>query len=95
MRKIEQQMIEAIRNGHGFHSGNTAVTEPYGDGWQEVYLHGNRIAAVRVEGGYLQTQVDRETFRRWPTATTCSRLRALGINAYVKARVPMLNGEVA
>jgi hypothetical protein len=72
MRKIEMRMCQAVNCGKGATIGNTHVT-PEGT----VYLHGNRIA-FRDASGKLQT--DLETFNRWPTATTRSRLNALGLS---------------
>ena len=40
-----------------------------------VYLHGNLIACIGAT-----TAVQMETLRRWPTMTTISRLRALGVD---------------
>jgi hypothetical protein len=92
MRKIEQAMLEAIRKGTGFSQGNTTVTMPNKYGWCEVYLHGNLIAASRIgdDDGRLQTQVQRPTFRAWPTRTTVSRLRALGVDAYIRNGISMI-----
>ena len=68
MRKIEQQMNDAIRQGRNFSSSNTSVQH---DGAETfVYLHGNHIATVRqnsillFDGG-------------WQSNTTKSRLNAL------------------
>ena len=72
MRKIERDMIAAIRAGKNRSLGNTRVIVYYGDEarWQ-VLLHGNCIA----------TQADGEPFRftlaGWPTPTTRSRITAL------------------
>lgn len=71
MRKIEQQMVEALNHGHDWKSGNTAVNK---DG--QVFLYGNKIA-FREEGVIRR---DEATFLRWPTATTKSRLRAMGLS---------------
>ena len=68
MRKIEQQMNDAIRQGRNFSSSNTQVKH---DGDETfVFLHGNHIATVRhhsillFDGG-------------WQSNTTKSRLNAL------------------
>lgn len=45
MRKIEQDMIDAINNGNAFCQGNTTVTMT-DQGWF-VTLHGNKIASMR------------------------------------------------
>jgi len=73
MRKIEQQMNEAILNRKDFFKGNTSV-ENYVDlrtGAMEaiVKLHGNHIATV---GDTLQI-----CDAGWQTVTTKSRLNAL------------------
>lgn len=43
MRKIEQQMIDAIREGRGFNGGNTTVHHRWDEG-VEVRLYGHLIA---------------------------------------------------
>ena len=73
MRKVEQQMNEAILNRKDFFKGNTSV-ENYVDlrtGAMEaiVKLHGNHIATV---GDTLQI-----SDAGWQTVTTKSRLNAL------------------
>jgi hypothetical protein len=70
MRKIEQQMIQAIKSETNWKSGNTSVhySEEYGT--STVYLHDSLIAIVSdndmeiFDGGYQ-------------TTTTKSRLNAL------------------
>ena len=69
MRKIEQQMNYAIRNGIAWCSGNTCTTAPK-NGRTLVYLHGNLIADIGTDeitiydGG-------------WQSVTTKSRLNAI------------------
>lgn len=69
MRKIESQMIAAIKADKNWSSGNTEVIADH-DGISRVYLHGNKIAEVGddflklFDGG-------------WQTTTTKSRLNAL------------------
>lgn len=76
MRKLEREMLGALKEGRAWRGANTSVTA---DG--TVYLHGNRIAYR--EGGVLVP--DLVTFAQWPTVTTRSRLRALGLSyPYVK-----------
>jgi len=77
MRKIEQQMNNAISNNLNWQSGNTAVTFDPETNESKVYLHGNHIATVGddfvqiFDGG-------------WQSNTTKSRLNAIlkehGIN---------------
>lgn len=86
MRKIEQQMIAAVKAKKNWESGNTRVEKV--DEFMDVYLHGNHIACV----GW-QAVPNPTTFKRWPTRTTVSRLRALGINASIRQFAPCINGE--
>lgn len=78
MRQLEHEMLRALKEGRAWHGANTSVTP---DG--TVTLHGNRIAFR--EGGVLVP--DLVTFALWPTVTTRSRLRALGLSyPYTKLR---------
>lgn len=70
MRKVEAKMLSALESGRAIVMDDTAVTEN-----GTVFLFGNRIT-YRNESGKLVA--DLETFSRWPTATTKSRLKALG-----------------
>lgn len=91
MRKIEREMLAAAHALRPFKKGNTAVSV---DGIAaRVYLHGNHIADVTGHGSF--TFVDCQTFRRWPTRTTASRLRALGVNASIRNGVAMIDGKEA
>lgn len=78
MRVIEKQMIEAIKAGKNWLSGNTRVRhDPVVGGCEvEVYLHGNLIAKrfFRGEDKPGKWQV---TLAGWNTPTTRSRLTAL------------------
>ena len=72
MRKVEQQMNEAILNRKDFFKGNTSVQNYITEtGAREavVHLHGNHIATV---GDTLQI-----SDAGWQTVTTKSRLNAL------------------
>ena len=72
MRKVEQQMNEAILNRKDFFKGNTSVqnyTTETGAREAVVHLHGNHIATV---GDTLQI-----CDAGWQTVTTKSRLNAL------------------
>ena len=70
MRKIEQQMNNAISNNLNWQSANTAVTFDPDTNESTVYLHGNKIAEVGddyirlFDGG-------------WQSNTTKSRLNAI------------------
>lgn len=92
MRKIEQQMLNAINSirnntsAKGWSNDNTIVTNA-GDR-AKVFLHGNHIADV-FNTGVLDVNAD--TLARWPTPTTKSRLRALGANVATRKGVTYLN----
>jgi len=70
MRKIESLMIQAVRNGRDWKSGNTSVDVT--DHGITVRLHGNKIAQVDTENQILWV-----TDAGWQTTTTKSRLNAL------------------
>jgi len=81
MRKIEQAMIEAIRNKKNFTRSNTSVyLEPLPDGREvaEVYLHGNPIASV-IFSHRDSSRIEeiRLSDAGWKTVTTKSRLNAV------------------
>ena len=70
MRKIEQQMITAIRNNSkDWKSGNTKVCTT-SEGYTHVYLHNNHIATVTDDSLTLYDG-------GWQSNTTKSRLNAL------------------
>ena len=69
MRKIEEQMNEAVANSKSWKSANTEVVTQQ-DGVSIVYLHGNKIAEIGDD--YLQVFDG-----GWQTNTTKSRLNAL------------------
>lgn len=79
MRKIEQQMIDAIKGKHTLCKDNTSVTYNYQTNSSGVYLHGNHIATVGdnyveiFDGGYQSN-------------TTKSRLNAI-INGLCDGRM--------
>lgn len=89
MRKIEQEMWNAINQGYDWCKDNTQVTHE-GD-TANVYLHGHHIAIVHSFTGALV--VNAQTLAKWPTNTTKSRLRALGANVTTKKGVTYLDGE--
>ena len=85
MRKIEKEMLQAVRSGRNFRSGNTVVTADTTG--IKVYLHGNCIFAV-YQG------VKRFTLAGWNSVTTRSRLNALGVSVSQKNWDPVYNGAV-
>ena len=84
MRKIEQQMLNAIANKRNFNTSNTRVeyipetSTPMRSCIEhaKIYLFNNHIGTYV----YSRNKCDynRQTFALWPTRTTKSRLRALG-----------------
>jgi hypothetical protein len=80
MRKIEQQMNDAITNNLNWQSANTAVTYDEQSGESKVYLHGNHIATVGedfvqiFDGG-------------WQSNTTKSRLNAILLSSRNQGRM--------
>jgi hypothetical protein len=95
MRKIEKQMLDAIRSRKNWSKDNTRVEFVQGDGgdmwWCNVYLHGHHIAEFNEMTWNATVNVD--TLRQWPTVTTKSRLRALGANITQKKGVVYLDGK--
>ena len=70
MRKIEQQMNDAVANNKDWQSANTSVHFDPETGVSIVRLHGNKIAEV--------SDTDMTIFDGgWQTVTTKSRLNAL------------------
>lgn len=68
MRKIESNMVSAIRAGKNWRSGNTAVR--WNGDVAEVFLRGNMIG--KVGPGVMKI-----TLADWNTNTTRSRVSAL------------------
>lgn len=89
MRKIEREMLAAIESGTNFTKDNTRVEIT--DTCAEVYLHGNHIATVSRFG---TVDVNTNTLLDYPTRTTLSRLRALGVNVSIRKGEVYLNGEL-
>lgn len=80
MRKIEQEMLYAIRQKKNWQNGNTRV-EHTEDGRTLVYLHSNLIAELTPRE-FWASQLS-ITLAGWNTPTTRSRLTAI-----VQARYP-------
>ena len=101
MRKIEQQMINAIKNKQNFNSGNTRVeylpevdtTEQSRIEHSKIYLHGNHIATYAFSlGEYF---MNKTTLFQWPTNTTKSRLNSMGFKVSFKQGKILINGVAA
>ena len=93
MRVIEKEMIHAIEARKTWSKGNMYVRYNGGTNTSDVFLHGNHIANVVSDAYGLFVTVNKETLSRWPTPTTKSRLRALGVDVYTRNHVTYLNGE--
>ena len=90
MRKIETEMLAALHNGRAYQSKNTTVTAPDRTGRAQVHLHGNHIADWRNG----QAVPNLGTLARWPTVTTKSRLRALGVPIEQRRGCIYINGAL-
>ena len=84
MRKIEALMIQAVKNGRDWKSGNTSVHNS--DHGIIVRLHGNKIAQVDHE-----THCVYVTDAGWQTTTTKSRLNALLLGLGGRASISQKN----
>ena len=99
MRKIEKMMLEAIKAKKSVSLGNTAVE--YRQAIEtaiqsrietsRVYLHGNHIATVNYDRDLVV--VNKDTLSTYPTTTTKSRLRALGVDVCTRKGVVYLDGK--
>ena len=74
MKKIEQAMVDAIKAGREFKSGNTEVII-CGGSLFSVRLHGNAIARNHGRGWEF-------SLAGWNTVTTRSRINALARGLY-------------
>ena len=95
MKKIEKEMLQAIAYGETFRKDNTEV-DVISEGSSvkfKVYLHGNHIATAYRFGGMLDVDTNRETLASWPTVTTKSRLRALGVDLTQNKGRIFIDGE--
>ena len=96
MRLIEKEMNEAIKHGRDWSKDNTRVEidTSYSTYLADVYLHDHLIATVWCCMGWEDdVRVNVPTLRNWPTRTTMSRLRALGVDVCTRKGEVLLNGE--
>ena len=77
--------IDQISRQHGLNRDEVRATAT----GVAYYLHGNLVAS-KTYGKPLEPHAP--TFLAWPTATTASRLRALGFSATIVKGVPHLDG---
>ena len=103
MRKIEEQMIEAIRskqdwksykNAQGYPAMEVVHVREHGINYADIYLHANLIATATPDTWDARPYANpnRAMFREYPTVTTRSRLRALGVNASIKNGAAHIDG---
>ena len=90
MRLIEKEMLAAIESARDWSKDNTRVDFVASTGGSDVFLHGHHIATVDWRGGVI---VMTSTLRKWPTRTTMSRLRALGVDVCTRKGQVLLHGE--
>jgi hypothetical protein len=79
MRKIEQAMCLAVGQKRTWKDGNTQVIfneDVFGE-YADVFLHKNHIGTYNYM--HVTFYVNHDTLAKWPTRTTKSRLRALGV----------------
>lgn len=89
MRKIEQEMLNAVRALRTWTSSNTQTV--IGDhGILSILLHGHTIAWALKDGSI---KVNKAVFYNWPTRTIASRLRALGVSASISKGAPCIDGK--
>lgn len=86
-RSIERDINHAIRERrplrrtrYGHVTSQVTVHKSNNNDIRRVYLHGNLIAVV-IDGLVV---ANLDVFNAWPTVTTASRLRALGLDAYIR-----------
>lgn len=92
MRQIEKEMLRAINERKTKTLGNTFVR--FDEHWNlsAVFLHGNHIADIWHGIDLIRPNYD--TLADWPTPTTKSRLRALGVNVTQSRGVIAIDGEM-
>lgn len=91
MRKIEQEMLGAIAFHQSWKQDNTEVVVSEDKTKASIYLHGNHIATKVYGQEGVSTNL--QTLRRYPSNTTKSRLRALGVDVCHSKGELLLNGE--
>ena len=94
MRLIEEQMNQAINSKSTWSKDNTEVIYFANSDVSMVYLHGHKIAVFDHYNDEIIADIN--TLSAWPTRTTKSRLRSLGIDIYTRKGITYLNDrEVA
>lgn len=91
MRAIEKAVIQAINAKKNLQKDNTIVIYYPDTNTSGIFLHGNHLGTfMHISGSF---RPDIETLKQWPTPTTKSRLRALGVNVYTKAGKTYIDGK--
>ena len=91
MRLIEQQMNEAITTkAVHWTKDNTDVMYLVNIAQSYIYVHGKPIALYDHNSARVVPDLD--TLATWPTVTTKSRLRALGVDVATRKGVTYVNG---
>lgn len=97
MRKIEEELRDAINYQRPFSKGNTVfhkmvMSNANADMW-ELVLHGNHIATFDAASATYPIP-KYVSFAGWPTKTTASRLNSLpSVCVNIRNGVPYLNGR--
>jgi len=93
MRTIETKMLEAIINKTDWQLDNTSVKYNAETDTSRVHLFYNHICSYHHRKDNAP-RANKTVFAKYPTRTTVSRLRALGIDARIKNKQPTINGVV-
>lgn len=81
MRTIEKEMLQAIEDRKNWSKSNTMVNihDDFTCGeYAKVFLFGNHIGDYWYQTGNFETNLT--TLIDWPSVTTISRLRSLGVH---------------
>ena len=89
MRLIESQMNQAINSKSNWSKDNTEVIYFANSDVSMVFLHGHKIAVFDHYNDEIIADIN--TLSSWPTRTTKSRLRSLGIDIYTRKGITYLN----
>lgn len=82
MRKIEEEMVEAVLYQQNWKKDNTKVIYFPETDISKVYLYEKHIGSYDHQTKLFEPNVS--TLLAWPTVTTRSRLSALGVSIYQK-----------
>jgi hypothetical protein len=91
MRLIESQMNDAIATKSVWAKDNTEVMYYTFNNLSHIRLHGHHIAYYDHNSGDLVPTVS--TLATWPTRTTKSRLRALGVDVCTRKGITYINDK--